>query len=270
MPTKMSLGQYIPGDSLIHKLDPRVKILATLVFMVSIFFVPSFFMYIPIVAYLLVIMYIAKIKPSTVLKSLKSLIFIIIFTSILNMLMTPGTDVIFKVWKFVVTKEGLYRAGFMSIRIVLLVIGTSLLTLTTSAIELTDGLESLMKPLQKVGFPAHELAMMISIALRFIPTLFEEADKIRKAQMARGADFEGGNILKKAKNMIPLLVPLFINSFRRADELATAMVSRCYRGSEGRTRLNPLKMTKKDVMIFVFVIAFFAVVIGVSQVIKNG
>lgn len=261
MPTKMSLGQYIPGDTFIHNLDPRIKIIATLIYMIGIFFVESFYMYIPILIFILAIIFIAKLNPIQMLKSLKPLLFVIIFTGILNILITPG-EVLFTVWKFVVTKEGLIRAAFMSIRIVLLVMGTSILTLTTSAISLTDGLEGVMSPLKIVKFPAHELSMMISIALRFIPTLFEEADKIRKAQMARGASFDTGNIFQKAKSMIPLLVPLFLNSFRRADELATAMVSRCYRGSEGRTRLNPLKMKTKDFLALLFVIVFFAAIIA--------
>lgn len=261
MPTKMSLGQYIPGDSLIHRLDPRIKIICTFIYMFGVFMVQDFIMYVPIITLLLLVIFIAKLNPVTMLKSLKPLLFIIAFTAILNILITPG-EVLFSIWKFEITREGLERAAFMCIRIALLVMGTSILTLTTSAIALTDGLEGVMSPLKVIKFPAHELAMMISIALRFIPTLFEEADKIRKAQMARGANFDTGNILQKAKSMVPLLVPLFLNSFRRADELATAMVSRCYRGSEGRTRLNPLKMETKDYLVLIFMIVFFGVIIG--------
>ena len=259
MPNNMSLGQYIPGDSIVHRLDPRVKIICTFIYMIGIFFVEDFIMYVPIVLFLLVTIYAARLNPMIMIRSLKPLLFVIIFTAVLNILITPG-EVIFSVWKIQVSKEGLERAAFMAIRIVLLVMGTSILTLTTSAISLTDGLEGVMSPLKVFKFPAHELSMMISIALRFIPTLFEEADKIRKAQMARGADFDTGNIMQKAKSMIPLLVPLFLNSFKRADDLSIAMVSRCYRGAEGRTKLNPLKLEAKDIIILVGVILFFAAI----------
>lgn len=257
MPTKLSLGQYIPGDTIVHKMDPRIKIICTLIYMIGIFFVDSLYTYIPILLFLVMVIAVARLNPLLMLRSLKPLLFVVIFTCVLNILVTPG-EVVFEFWKFVITREGLIRAAFMAIRIVLLVLGTSILTLTTSSIALTDGIEGVLSPLKIVKFPAHELAMMISIALRFIPTLFEETDKIRKAQMARGADFDTGNILQKAKSLVPLLVPLFLNSFRRADELAVAMVSRCYNGSEGRTRLNPLKLKTSDIVILIFVILFFA------------
>lgn len=256
----MSLGQYIPGSSFIHKLDPRVKIAITILYMIAIFFVNSFIMYLPMVIYILLVVKIAGLDLRRMLKSLRPLLFIIIFTSVLNIITTPGEE-LFKIWKVVITKEGLIRAIFMSLRLILLVLGTSLMTLTTSPISLTDGLESIFSPLKVIKFPAHELSMMISISLRFIPTLFDEADKIRKAQMARGADFESGNVFRRAKNMIPLLVPLFINSFRRADELAVAMESRCYRGSEGRTRLNPLKMESKDLITLAGAIVVFILIV---------
>lgn len=261
MPGKISLGQYIPGDSLVHRLDPRIKIICTFIYMFGIFFVEDFIMYVPIVLFLLMTIYISRLNPMIMLKSLRPLVFVIIFTAVLNILITPG-EIIYSVWKIQVTREGLERAAFMGIRIVLLVMGTSILTLTTSAIALTDGLEGVMSPLKVIKFPAHELSMMISIALRFIPTLFEEADKIRKAQMARGADFDTGNIMQKAKSMIPLLVPLFLNSFKRADDLSIAMVSRCYRGAEGRTKLNPLKLELKDILVLIFVIVLFAAIIA--------
>lgn len=260
MPSNMTIGQYIPGDSLVHRLDPRVKIICTILYMISIFLVKDMIMYIPITIFLLLVIYIAKLDFIHMLKSLKPLAFIIIFTAILNMLVTNG-EVIFTIWKFTISREGLERSAFMAIRIVLLVLGTSIITLTTSAISLTDGLEGVMSPLKIIKFPAHELSMMISIALRFIPTLFAETDKIRKAQMARGADFDTGNIFQKAKSMIPLLVPLFLNSFRRADELSVAMVSRCYRGAEGRTKLNELKLDAKDIIVLVFCIALFVALI---------
>lgn len=261
MPGKISLGQYIPGDSIVHRLDPRIKIICTFIYMIGIFFVEDFIMYLPILLFLILTIFLSKLNPMIMLKSLKPLVFVIIFTAILNILITPG-EVLFNIWKIQITREGLERAAFMGIRIVLLVMGTSILTLTTSAIALTDGLEGVMSPLKVIKFPAHELSMMISIALRFIPTLFEEADKIRKAQMARGADFDTGNIMQKAKSMIPLLVPLFLNSFKRADDLSIAMVSRCYRGAEGRTKLNPLKLETKDILILIFVIVLFGCIIA--------
>lgn len=261
MPGKISLGQYIPGDSIVHRLDPRVKIICTFIYMAGIFFVEDFIMYVPIFLFLALVIAASGLNPVMLLKSLRPLVFVIIFTAILNILVTPGEE-LFSIWKFTITREGLERAAFMCIRIVLLVMGTSILTLTTSAISLTDGLEGVMSPLKIIKFPAHELSMMISIALRFIPTLFEEADKIRKAQMARGADFDSGNIMQKAKSMIPLLVPLFLNSFKRADDLSVAMVSRCYRGAEGRTKLNPLKLEVKDIVILIGVIILFGAIIA--------
>lgn len=257
MPTKISLGQYIPGDSVIHKMDPRLKIIAVFIYMIGLFLIDDFLMFIPVAIFLAVVLITAKINFKIMLRSLRPLMFIVVFTAILNILMTPG-EVLFSFWRIAVTREGLERAVFMALRIVFLVLGTSILTLTTSAILLTDGIEGVLSPLKIIKFPAHELAMMISIALRFIPTLFEEADKIRKAQMARGADFDTGNVFNKAKSMVPLLVPLFLNSFRRADELAVAMVSRGYRGSEGRTKLNPLKITGMDIILLCIVIVVFA------------
>lgn len=256
MGNKITIGQYIPGEDWIHKLDPRVKIALTFVFLIAIFFIESFWLFIPVVVYIAAIVAICRIPFGTLLRGLRPILFIVILTFFLNLLTTEG-EILFQ-WGFLkVTKEGLIRSSFVSIRLVLLVLGTSLMTLTTSPTELTDGLESIMSPLKAIKFPAHELAMMISIALRFIPTLFEESEKIMKAQMARGADFESGNIFNRAKNMIPLLVPLFINSFRRAGELATAMEARCYRGGEGRTRLNPLKMTAKDTVTLLLGTLFF-------------
>ncbi|WP_425539786.1 energy-coupling factor transporter transmembrane component T family protein [Microaceticoccus formicicus] len=261
----MTIGQYLPTDSIIHKLDPRIKIGIIGLFMVAVFLVNSIYLYIPIFLGLILVMIAAKISPSYVIKGIKPLRFIIILTFLINALVTPG-EVLAQFWIFTLTKEGLLRASFMAIRLILLVMGTSMLTLTTSPIELTDGLESLFNPLKRFGFPAHELAMMMTIALRFIPTLIEESDKIMKAQMARGADFESGNLIDRAKNLVPLLVPLFINSLRRADELATAMEARCYRGGEGRTRLNELKTTGKDYVALVIVILYLGATIAVGRI----
>lgn len=242
----ITLGQYIPGESFIHKLDPRTKILISLIFIINLFIVNNFKGYIFILLFTLLSITISKIPFKFIYKGLKPIFALIIITALLNIFMTSGGSIIFQ-WKFItVYEEGLKLAGFMIIRLILLIIGTSLLTLTTSPIELTDGIEKLLNPLKKIGVPAHELAMMMTIALRFIPTLMDETDKIMKAQMARGADFESGNILQRAKSLIPLLVPLFISSFRRADELAMAMEARCYKGGEGRTRMKQLKLTFRD------------------------
>jgi energy-coupling factor transport system permease protein len=242
----ITIGQYIPGDSYVHKLDPRVKILLSLMYIVNLFIVNNFAGYIFIAVFTFLSINISKIHFQYIYKGLKPVFVLIIITALLNIFMTGGTVVLFK-WQFLtVYKEGLILAVFMVFRLVFLIIGTSLLTLTTSPIELTDGIEKLLKPFKRFGVPAHELAMMMTIALRFIPTLMDETDKIMKAQTARGADFENGNLVKRARNLIPILVPLFISSFRRADELAMAMEARCYKGGEGRTRMKILKLTPRD------------------------
>ena len=255
----ITIGQYFPAKSPVHSLDPRYKILIMTIFIVSLFFIQSFWPYIFVFAWLFLTIVAAKIPVNMVLKGLKPLLLILIFTFIMNLFFIPGEE-IFR-WGFLsVSREGLVQAIFMAIRLVLLVVGTSLLTLTTSPLALTEGIEKLMSPLKRVGFPAHAIAMMITIALRFIPTLIDEADKIMKAQMARGADFESGNVLNRAKNLVPLLVPLILNALRRAEELATAMESRCYRGDEHRTKLNPLRITGKDHLYFALNMIFFIAV----------
>lgn len=259
MNERVTIGQYIPGDSFIHRLDPRIKLVITILFIVLIFFIDSIVGFGIFFAFILGVMFVAQIPFMRLMKGLRPILFIILFTFFLNVFTTPGRSV-FQFWIVNFTEEGLYKGAFTSVRLVLLVFGTTMLTLTTSPLELTDGIESLLKPLSVIKFPAHELAMMISIALSFIPTLFEEADKIRRAQMARGADFESGNVLNRAKAMIPLLVPLFLNSFRRAEELGTAMEARCYRGGKGRTRLNPLRLEVKDILALILTAAFFITV----------
>lgn len=242
----ITLGQYIPGSSPLHRMDPRAKILLTILLIVAVFTADTFIGYAILFLFMGMTAAISKINPGYMLKGLKPIFYIILLTFFINLFFNGGETVLFQ-WKFVrVTQEGLKSAVFMAMRLVLLVFGTQLLTLTTSPIALTDGLERLMKPFKKIGFPAHELAMMMSIALRFIPTLMEETDKIMKAQMARGADFESGNLVNRAKAMLPLLVPLFVSAFRRADELALAMESRCYRGGENRTRMKVLRFSKVD------------------------
>lgn len=256
----ITIGQYFPGDTIIHRLDPRIKISIIMMFIASLFFVNEFYPYIFIAGFIFSTIYLSKISIKFILKGLKPLMYIITITFFINIFMTKG-EVLFSLGFLSITKEGLYQAVFMALRLMFLVMGTSLLTLTTSPISITDGIEELLKPFKKLGLPSHELAMMMTIALRFIPTLLEETDKIMKAQMARGADFESGNIFRRAKNLVPLLVPLFINAFRRADELAIAMEARCYRGGDNRTRLNELKMDRKDIGIFIGMILFFIIII---------
>ena len=260
----ITIGQYFPGESLVHKYDPKLKMITMILFIASLFFIKSVFMYIPVVIYLLLIIKVAKLPTGMVLRGLKPLKWIILVTFIINLFFTPG-DPKYTFGILKISQEGIDLAVFMGIRLILLVLGTSLLTYTTSPIELTDGIESLLRPFRKIGVPSHEIAMMMTIALRFIPTLIEETDKIMKAQMARGADFESGNIVKRAKNLVPLLVPLFINSFRRAEELATAMEARCYRGGDGRTKMNASKIVKKDVIIFLGNLIFFTIIVVVSK-----
>ncbi|MCE7700001.1 MAG: energy-coupling factor transporter transmembrane protein EcfT [Methanobacterium paludis] len=257
----ITIGQYLPGESTVHKLDPRVKISITFVFIINLFIISKFLGYIPSVLFIAASIFISGIRVKYILKGLKPIIVILLLTALLNMFLTPGT-VLYALGPLKVTREGLKLAGFMMLRLVFLIVGTSMLTLTTSPIQLTDGIENLLNPFKKIGVPAHELAMMMTIALRFIPTLIDETDKIMKAQMARGADFESGNIVKRAKNLIPLLVPLFISSFRRADDLAMAMEARCYRGGANRTRMKQLKIESRDIAAIIFTILLVAVSIG--------
>ena len=255
----ITLGQFFPGHSVVHRLDPRTKLVLTFVYIVALFMAKSYFSYGLMAAVLLACVLLSEINLKTILRSIKPLIIIILFTFVLNMLFTRGTP-IFKVWIITVTVEGVRMAVTMIIRLIMLIIGTFLLTYTTSPIALTDGLERLMNPLKKIRVPVHELAMMMSIALRFIPTLIEETDKIISAQKARGADFDSGNLIRRAKAMLPILVPLFISAFRRADELAVAMESRCYHGGEGRTRMKQLKMQRRDVLSLFFAAVILAAV----------
>ncbi len=255
----ITLGQYFPGDTVVHRLDPRTKLVLVIVYIVALFVAKSYVSYLVMAAVLFTVIFLSKIKLTAILKGIKPLIIIIIFTAILNLFFTPG-KVLFEVWIIRVTQEGIINAIFMVSRIVMLIIGTFLLTYTTSPISLTDGLESLLRPLKKIKVPVHELSMMMSIALRFIPTLIEETDKIMSAQKARGADFETGSLLQRAKALLPLLVPLFISSFRRADELSVAMESRCYHGDKGRTRLKQLTFARRDIVAFFFGAVLIAII----------
>lgn len=256
----ITLGQYYPGSSWIHKLDPRVKIVATLLYIVALFVVDDFPGFAIAAAGLAAVIIISKVPLSFILRGLKPVFLIISFTLIINMFMIKG-EVLVSFWIFEITKEGLRTAIFMAIRLILLIIGSSLLTLTTKPISLTDGIEALLSPFRKIGLPAHELAMMMTIALRFIPTLMEETDKIMKAQQARGADFESGNLMSRAKALIPILVPLFISAFRIAQDLAMAMEARCYGGNIKRTRMNGMKMHKRDLAASIIYVAFLAAII---------
>jgi len=257
----ITLGQYFPGDSVIHRLDPRAKIIMTFFYIVSLFLIRNIIGYVPVLLFTAWIIYTSKISFKMVVKSVKPILLIIVITALLNVFYTSG-DVLVK-WGFLtITYQGIFLAIFMTLRLIFLIVGTSMLTYTTSPIMLTDAIENLLRPLKRFKLPVHELAMMMTIALRFIPTLIEETDKIISAQKARGADFETGNLVKRSKALIPLLVPLFISAFRRADELAIAMECRCYRGDEGRTRLKQLKFGPIDMkagIVFVLIVALFII-----------
>ena len=256
----ITLGQFYPKESKIHSLDARTKIIGTVVYLVALFLVNNFLGFAIAALALVTVVAISKVPFKFISKGLKPIMILIIFTMLVNMFATPG-EVIFTIWKLKLTKEGIIRAIFMAIRLVLLIFGSSLLTLTTKPIELTDGLERLMSPLRVIGLPAHELAMMMTIALRFIPTLLDETDKIMKAQSSRGADFESGNLIERAKGLVPLLVPLFVSAFRIAGDLAMAMEARCYRGGDGRTRMNEMKFGKADLISFIILVVYLAVII---------
>lgn len=260
-----AVGQFIPIESTIHHLDPRVKILLSGILIVVLFVVQDWISFFLLGAFIILMTVAAKIPIAYIGKSLKPILFLLVFTLILQIFFTPG-EYLWEYGFLHISREGLTRGLFIIVRLCLLILATALLTLTTSPVELTDGLESLLSPFKKFGFPAHELAMMMTIAIRFIPTLMEEADRIIKAQQARGADFETGSLLQRAKNLIPLLVPLFINSFKRADDLAIAMESRCYRGGIGRTRLRVLCFQKTDYLFLTGSLVFIAAVIVCSYV----
>lgn len=260
----ITIGQYFPGNSAVHRLDARVKLVLTLVMLVDVFLSGGFCAFALIFAFIMATAKSTKIGLGFIVRGLKPIAFIVAFTFILNLFVQTSGETLVH-WKFIhITTGGVRMAAFMALRLMLLVISSQLLTLTTSSLSLTDGLESLMKPLKKIKFPAHEIAMMMSIALRFIPTLMEETDKIMKAQSARGADFESGGLLKRARAMVPLLVPLFVSAFRRADELALAMEARCYRGGEGRTRMNIARATRLDLYAAFVVLALTGAIITMN------
>ena len=254
----ITLGQYLPGNSPVHRLDPRTKILIVFAYIALIFSVKSAVGYGICTLFPIAVCAISKIPAKMIIKSLKPLLFFIIFTAVINLFLTKGKTVV-SFWIFNITEEGIILTVKMALRLVLLVAGTSLLTYTTSPIVLTDGIEKLLSPLSRIGVPAHEIAMMMTIALRFIPTIIDETDKIMKAQSARGSDFESGNLFRRAKALVPILVPLFISAFRRADDLAVAMECRCYHGGSNRTKLKTIKMTRLDLVAILLFAAMFTV-----------
>ncbi len=257
----ITIGQYYPADSPLHKMDPRVKLFATVIYVIALFCFKGVLGLALITGFLFAVIKISKVPFKFMVKGLKAIVVLVIITSIFNLLGTPG-DVVFWKWgSLQITDVGIINSVLMTIRLVYLILGTSLMTLTTTPNQLTSGLETALAPLNKLNVPVHSIAMMMSIALRFIPILIEETDKIMKAQMARGADFENGNLIQKAKAMVPLLVPLFVSAFRRAEDLAMAMEARCYNGGEGRTKMKPLKYERRDRVAYVVVILFLVVVI---------
>ena len=261
----ITLGQYFPGKSVIHQLDPRTKLVFLVVYIVALFMAESWISYGLMLGFLVTVIVVSTIPVKSIVRGMKPLVFIFVFTAILNLFFTEGKTELVSFWGITITLEGVLRAVFMMARILMLITGTFLLTYTTSPIALTDGLESLLSPLKKLHFPVHELSMMMCIALRFIPTLIEETDKIMAAQKARGADFETGNLFKRVKALVPILVPLFISAFRRADELATAMECRCYQGGSGRTKMKLLRMHRCDLLAFLVGIVLLAGVIVLAH-----
>ena len=260
----ITLGQYFPGTSIVHRLDPRTKLIVLIVYIVALFSAKNWLSYGIVFGLLAVSIAISKIPVKAIVRGLKPLVLILVFTGFLNLFFTAGETVLVSFWKITITLEGITRAIFMVTRILMLISGTFLLTYTTSPISLTDGLESLLNPLKKIRVPVHELSMMMCIALRFIPTLIEETDKIMSAQKARGADFENGKLMERVKALIPILVPLFISAFRRADELATAMECRCYQGGDGRTKMKLLRYKRHDFITFLVIAALLGMVILTS------
>lgn len=258
----ITIGQYYPAQSPIHRLDPRVKIVCTLIFLVSLFVQNSVLGYALAFVFLACMIHVSKVPAKFIGKGLKPIVILLLFTVAMNLFLTRGGAVLFHWGIITITETGLRTSVFMAVRLVLLVAGSSLMTFTTTPNGLTDGLEKLLHPLNRIHVPVHEISMMMSIALRFIPILLEETDKIMKAQIARGADFESGNIIQRAKAMIPILVPLFVSAFRRANDLAMAMEARCYRGGEGRTKMKPLHYQKRDRMAYLTLLVYLAAVIG--------
>ncbi len=261
----ITIGQYYPANSPVHRLDPRVKLVSTLLYLISLFLFKSISGYIIATIFLVTVIHISRVPFSYIVKGLKPVVMLLMITVLFNLFLNREGNVLFHAWIFTMTDVGLVTAVYMAIRLIYLIIGSSLMTFTTTPNELTDGIEALLGPLNKVHVPVHEIAMMMSIALRFIPILLEETDKIMKAQIARGADLESGNLIQKAKAMIPILVPLFVSAFRRANDLAMAMEARCYRGGEGRTKMKPLKYKRKDYRAYGIMIFYVVVLVVIGR-----
>lgn len=262
----ITLGQYYPVDSLLHRLNPRVKLMGTLVFIVSLFLFENFIGYIVATAFLVSMIILSKVPFKFMVRGLKAIVVLLLVTVLINLFATPG-EAVWSFWKLSITREGIRTAAFMMVRLIYLIIGSSIMTLTTTPKSLTDGLEKSLSPLNKIKVPVHEIAMMMSIALSFIPILLEETDKIMKAQMARGADFESGNVIRRVKSLVPLLVPLFVSAFRRAGDLAMAMEARCYHGGDGRTKMKPLKYKLHDFAGYGVLLVYLAAIIVVPRLV---
>lgn len=261
----ITLGQYYQTDSVIHRLDPRVKLVGTICFIISLFIVDNFIGYLLAAIFLVMVIRLSKVPFKFMVRGMKAIVFLLVIAVVFNLFLTPG-EVVFSFWKLQITKEGIRLAVFMGIRLCFLIMGSSIMTLTTTPNNLTDGLEKLLGPLKVLKVPVHEIAMMMSIALRFIPILLEETDKIMKAQIARGADFESGNLIKKVKSLVPLLVPLFISAFRRANDLAMAMEARCYRGGNHRTKMKPLIYQKRDRLAYVVILFYLVLCVLIGNI----
>jgi energy-coupling factor transport system permease protein len=264
----ITLGQYYQTDSIIHRLDPRVKLGGTILFIISLFVFDGIAGYVVATLFLCAVIKLSKVPFKFIVKGMKAIAFLLMITVIFNLFLTSGKPLI-TIWKFTITYEGVRMAVLLAVRLCFLIIGSSVMTLTTTPTQLTDGMEKMLSPLKKIKVPVHEIAMMMSIALRFIPILMEETDKIMKAQLARGADFENGNLIKRVKAMVPLLVPLFISAFRRANDLAMAMEARCYRGGEHRTKMKPLKYAKRDYVAYVVIALYLVVGIALSRLVPD-
>ena len=252
----ITIGQYYPADSVIHRLDPRVKLMGTFLYIISLFSFRGIAGFLLATLFLIAVIRLSKVPFSYMVKGLKAIVILMVITAVFNLFLTPGDEVLVHVWVFTITLQGVKNAALMLLRLIYLIVGTSIMTLATTPNQLTDGLEKALMPLSKIKAPVHAIAMMMSIALRFIPILIEETDIIMKAQMARGADFENGNLVRRAKSMAPLLVPLFVSAFRRADDLAMAMEARCYVGGSGRTKMKPLRYAKRDYLAYVILAVY--------------
>ncbi len=263
----ITLGQYYRTESVLHRLDPRVKLVATFMFIISLFLVKNFVGYIVAALFLAMGIALSKVPPKFIFRGMKTIFFLLLITMVFNLFLTPGKELV-SFWKLTITYEGLKMAVMMGVRLIFLITGSSLMTLTTTPNNLTDGLESLLRPLKLFKVPVHEISMMMSIALRFIPILMEETDKIMKAQMARGADFESGSLINRAKSLVPLLVPLFISAFRRANDLAMAMEARCYRGGDGRTKMKPLIYKKADYVAYAVIVIYLVLIILLGRILS--